>query len=198
MTLLAFAGKCGFFGASGLTRAPSSAAARPSLKRPARATAPRPTPHWPKKWRRVWNRRGFTYVIVTSFPCDDFVFGIVGGRLRPLPGSRRRFPARDSAPQRKISLRTSIGWRSSISLKRGDHLNDPLPCKSIGLVRGGDHCMKGALSVALGFLITKNLRVWVRLQRPSFVSEIGPQVRDAHLFTRGSTQRQGFMDFLLL
>ena len=38
MTLFALAGKCGFFGASGFVRAPSSAAARPSLKSDARAS----------------------------------------------------------------------------------------------------------------------------------------------------------------
>src|SRR4030095_5925360 len=60
MTLLAFGGKCGFFGASGFESLDFSwANTCGPQKSEAKAILPKPTAQSEKKCRRVWSRVGF-------------------------------------------------------------------------------------------------------------------------------------------
>ncbi len=77
MTFLALGGKCGGRGASGWAGSiftlflEDGAAARPSsASRQLRAIAPTPTPHWPKKWRRVAERIADWGLRIADCDCD--------------------------------------------------------------------------------------------------------------------------------
>src|SRR3954452_17341262 len=75
ITALAFAGKCGFFGAIGLGRL-SFASARPWLNRLPSATEPTPRAQSWKKWRRVRYKRGLRSTVMLPdrfFPRDEFI-----------------------------------------------------------------------------------------------------------------------------
>src|SRR6476620_9849882 len=101
MTFLTLGSKCGWRGESGLAGSSlTGLAAMPSCCRSAlSAMAPTPTPHWPKKWRRVcdlrWQISDFRFrsslaigkllfardecVGVQNCPADENKGGTIGG-----------------------------------------------------------------------------------------------------------------------